>query len=106
MASLAYKRRFRKRWFFLALTILVALVTNALRIFAVSYTLTENTLRSQRCPAPSYKVSDRVLVIAPRLDDESLCSGGTIQQARKAGAKAFIAWMTSRGRLRVRRHRV
>ncbi|WP_457630675.1 PIG-L deacetylase family protein [Oceanithermus sp.] len=37
----------------------------------------------------------RVLVLAPHPDDETLCCGGYIQQARAQGAEVYIAWMTS-----------
>lgn len=38
---------------------------------------------------------DRLLVIAPHPDDESLCCGGLIDQARRAGAQVSIVWVTS-----------
>jgi LmbE family N-acetylglucosaminyl deacetylase len=39
--------------------------------------------------------SDRVLVIAPHPDDETLCCGGLIERARAAGAQVAIVWLTS-----------
>jgi len=36
-----------------------------------------------------------VLVLAPHPDDEALCCGGYIQQARQAGREVYIVWMTS-----------
>ncbi|HTT00931.1 MAG TPA: PIG-L family deacetylase [Steroidobacteraceae bacterium] len=39
--------------------------------------------------------ADRLLVIAPHPDDESLCCGGMIYQARAAGAQVAIVWLTS-----------
>src|SRR6516165_5728513 len=39
--------------------------------------------------------ADRLLVIAPHPDDESLCCAGAIQRALAAGARAGIVWLTS-----------
>jgi len=38
---------------------------------------------------------DSVLVIAPHPDDESLCCGGLIHMARRAGARVAIVWVTN-----------
>lgn len=39
--------------------------------------------------------SDRLLIIAPHPDDESLCCAGLIQQALAAGASVGIVWVTA-----------
>ena len=39
--------------------------------------------------------SDRVLVVAPHPDDETLCCAGYLQQARQAGATVAIVWITA-----------
>lgn len=39
--------------------------------------------------------SDSVLIVAPHPDDESLCCGGLIHAARRAGANVSIVWITS-----------
>jgi LmbE family N-acetylglucosaminyl deacetylase len=39
--------------------------------------------------------NDRVLVIAPHPDDESLCCAGLIQQTLNAGASVGIVWITA-----------
>src|SRR5690606_13005283 len=39
----------------------------------------------------------RILVVAPHPDDESLCCGGLIATARRAGAEVSIVWITSGG---------
>ena len=44
---------------------------------------------------PPFRAGQRVLLLAPHPDDETLCCGGTVQQARAAGAEVFIAWMTA-----------
>jgi LmbE family N-acetylglucosaminyl deacetylase len=38
---------------------------------------------------------DVLLVVAPHPDDETLCCAGAIQQARAAGARVAIVWITS-----------
>jgi LmbE family N-acetylglucosaminyl deacetylase len=38
---------------------------------------------------------DRILVIAPHPDDETLCCGGYLQQAVAAGASVGVVWMTA-----------
>jgi len=39
--------------------------------------------------------TDRILVIAPHPDDETLCCGGYLQQAVSAGATVGVVWMTA-----------
>ncbi|MBV6425178.1 MAG: 1D-myo-inositol 2-acetamido-2-deoxy-alpha-D-glucopyranoside deacetylase [Steroidobacteraceae bacterium] len=43
----------------------------------------------------------RILVVAPHPDDESLCCGGLIATARRAGAEVSIVWITSGGGFRL-----
>src|SRR5262245_41331982 len=38
--------------------------------------------------------SDSLLIVAPHPDDESLCCGGLINTARRAGARVAIVWIT------------
>jgi LmbE family N-acetylglucosaminyl deacetylase len=38
--------------------------------------------------------ADSLLIVAPHPDDESLCCAGLIHEARKAGAKVAIVWIT------------
>src|ERR1700689_3235665 len=38
---------------------------------------------------------DRVLVIAPHPDDESLCCAGILQRARSNGASIAVVWVTA-----------
>jgi LmbE family N-acetylglucosaminyl deacetylase len=45
--------------------------------------------------APAFTSSDRVLVVSPHPDDESLCCAGMIQQALLVGAEVHIVWLTS-----------
>ncbi|MDE2220660.1 MAG: PIG-L family deacetylase [Gammaproteobacteria bacterium] len=44
-------------------------------------------------PAP--RAGDRILVIAPHPDDETLCCGGYLQRAAAAGASTAVVWMTA-----------
>jgi LmbE family N-acetylglucosaminyl deacetylase len=46
-------------------------------------------------PMPAPRAGDRILVIAPHPDDETLCCGGYLQQAVAAGATVGIVWMTA-----------
>jgi LmbE family N-acetylglucosaminyl deacetylase len=39
--------------------------------------------------------SDRVLVVAPHPDDETLCCAGFLQQAVRAGATVGVVWITA-----------
>jgi LmbE family N-acetylglucosaminyl deacetylase len=44
-------------------------------------------------PAPG--AGDRILVIAPHPDDESLCCAGILQRARSNGAAIAVVWITA-----------
>ena len=44
---------------------------------------------------PPFQASDRLLVVSPHPDDESLCCGGQIQQALAAGSQVWIVWLTA-----------
>lgn len=46
-------------------------------------------------PAPAYRAGQRVLLVSPHPDDETLCCAGSIQQALAAGAQVWIVWITS-----------
>lgn len=55
---------------------------------------------SGRAPAPLPQMTlptaaDRVLVIAPHPDDESLCCAGYLQQAVQIGARVAVVWITA-----------
>ncbi|MEW6420775.1 MAG: PIG-L deacetylase family protein [Deinococcota bacterium] len=45
-------------------------------------------------PAPPFRAGERVLILSPHPDDETLCCGGMIQQAQAAGAQVYIVWAT------------
>jgi LmbE family N-acetylglucosaminyl deacetylase len=44
---------------------------------------------------PALSTRDRLLIIAPHPDDESLCCAGLIQQAQRSGAQVAIVWVTN-----------
>jgi LmbE family N-acetylglucosaminyl deacetylase len=44
---------------------------------------------------PDLGPNDRIMVIAPHIDDDVISSGGLIQQAEKIGAKVKIVYMTN-----------
>ena len=44
---------------------------------------------------PALSAHDRVLVIAPHPDDESMCCAGLLQQALKQGASVGVVWITA-----------
>ncbi|BDP44604.1 PIG-L domain-containing protein (plasmid) [Deinococcus aetherius] len=46
-------------------------------------------------PTAPFRPGQRVLVLSPHPDDETLCCAGLIQQARAAGARVFVAWATA-----------
>lgn len=46
-------------------------------------------------PIPPFQAGQRVLLLAPHPDDETLCCGGMIQQAQAAGAQVFVVWVTA-----------
>ncbi|HEX9472956.1 MAG TPA: PIG-L family deacetylase [Steroidobacteraceae bacterium] len=51
-----------------------------------------------RAPLPAMRLpsaSDRVLVIAPHPDDETLCCAGYLQRAVRAGASVGVVWITA-----------
>ncbi len=44
---------------------------------------------------PPFTVSDRILILAPHPDDETIAAGGVIQRAVKAGAKMKVVLLTN-----------
>lgn len=46
-------------------------------------------------PSPGFRKGERILILSPHPDDETLCCGGLIQQAQQAGAKVYVAWITA-----------
>ena len=46
-------------------------------------------------PAPAYTAGQRVLVVSPHPDDETLCCAGSMRQAQAAGAQVWVVWLTN-----------
>ena len=46
-------------------------------------------------PAPPYRTGQRILVVSPHPDDETLCCAGSMQQALAAGAEVWVVWLTN-----------
>jgi len=44
---------------------------------------------------PEIKTSDRILILAPHIDDEVISSAGIIQQIRQKGVKAIVVYITN-----------
>ncbi|WP_019586219.1 PIG-L deacetylase family protein [Deinococcus apachensis] len=45
--------------------------------------------------ATPYRAGQRILVVSPHPDDETLCCAGSIQRALAAGARVWVVWLTS-----------
>jgi LmbE family N-acetylglucosaminyl deacetylase len=45
-------------------------------------------------PLPAFRSGQRLLLLSPHPDDETLCCAGLIQQASAAGAEVFVTWVT------------
>lgn len=45
-------------------------------------------------PMPPVQSGERVLILSPHPDDESLCCSGLIQQVQAAGGSVYVAWVT------------
>lgn len=87
-------RRIRVALLVAVLALLAVFVINtagALRLFYPRAVATVAGLP----PAAPYRAGQRVLLISPHPDDESLCCAGSIQHALKAGAQVWIAWVTN-----------
>ena len=86
----------RRRWLIPLLVVAVAL---ALWINVAPFTRLTQPLaaaRVARLPAtPPFYRGQRLLILSPHPDDETLCCGGMIQQARAAGAEVYVSFVTS-----------
>lgn len=45
--------------------------------------------------APAFRAGQRVLLLSPHPDDETLCCAGMLNRARAAGAEVFVTWITA-----------
>jgi len=67
----------------------------ALLIAALSAAAAPAAVAASLPPMTPLDARDRVLVVAPHPDDESLCCAGLIQQALAAGAEVGVVWVTA-----------
>lgn len=91
-------KRARRTWFLASLILVLFaafLVINAPSVTALYYQWRYGPIVDALSVTPGFTATDRVLVVSPHPDDESLCCAGTIQQALAAGAEVFIVWLTS-----------
>jgi len=77
------------------LLIVAALAINAPGLTALGYQLRYKREVAALPLAAPFTANDRLLVIAPHPDDESLACAGSILAARRAGAEVRIVWLTS-----------
>lgn len=86
----------RRRWLIPALLVAVAL---ALWINVTPFTRLTQPMaaaRVARLPAttPFYQ-GQKIMILSPHPDDETLCCAGMMQQAQAAGASVYVVFMTS-----------
>ncbi len=71
-----------------------ALVINTTGALQVFYPRAVNAVAGLPS-APPYHTGQRLLVVSPHPDDETLCCAGSIQQALAAGAQVWVVWLTN-----------
>ncbi len=71
------------------------LLINAPSVTALVYQVRFGRVVDTLPAAVGFAPNDRVLIVSPHPDDESLCCAGMIQQALAAEAQVFIVWLTS-----------
>ncbi|PZA07941.1 MULTISPECIES: PIG-L deacetylase family protein [unclassified Meiothermus] len=86
-------RRFKKRYLALAAVAVLFLAINAPGLVAVGYRLWYMP-QVARLPTLSFG-QERLLVLSPHPDDETLCCAGAIQQVLRAGGQVYVVWFTS-----------
>lgn len=91
------KRSRRKReWLVLGLALGVLALSAWINLPLVSRVFDRSSDRVGTLPAlPAFQSGQRVLLLSPHPDDETLCCGGLLQQAQQAGAKVYVAWITA-----------
>lgn len=62
----------------------------------VSRVFRKSNLRVEHLPpAPAFREGQRVLMLSPHQDDETLGTGGMLQQVKAPGGEAHIVWITA-----------
>jgi LmbE family N-acetylglucosaminyl deacetylase len=91
------RRRIRRRLSvtLLVLGVIAALSINAPSVFEIAYRLRDTQTVAQ---LPEFDLpgrGERLLVLAPHPDDETLCCAGIMQAALERGASVSVIWLTS-----------
>lgn len=90
------KPRRKTAWVLPAVTIGVLALAAWINLPSVSQLFDRSSDRVATLPAlPAFQPGQRVLILSPHPDDETLCCGGMIQQAQAAGATVDVAWITA-----------
>ena len=89
------KRRIKKRYLLLGLALLLFGVINAPGLLAVGYRWFYQPKVNALPQMEAFKTTDRILLVSPHPDDESLCCAGAIQQALQVGAQVWVVWLTN-----------
>jgi len=93
MMGVMSRRRFKKRYLAVTVVALLFFAINAPGLFALGYRLWYMPRVAQ---FPKLLMGqERLLVLSPHPDDETLCCAGAIQQALRAGGQAYVLWFTS-----------
>lgn len=79
----------------LLLALVLALAIHAPWALQGVYALAYRASVGRLPPLPPPGAGERLLVLSPHPDDESLCCGGLIREALAQGAEVFVAWLTS-----------
>lgn len=75
--------------------IIAALIINAPSFLSIYYKLRYSRAVKELLVMPEITENDRLLVLSPHPDDETLCCSGIIQKAVNKGAEVYIVWLTS-----------
>ena len=89
------RKRRRRRIAMVASSVLACLLTPLVIVQSKIYRRDLAMAREQFRSAPTFAASDRLLILSPHCDDETLGAGGTIAQARRAGARVQVVFFTN-----------
>ncbi|HEX8235434.1 MAG TPA: PIG-L family deacetylase [Abditibacteriaceae bacterium] len=93
--SLALRRRRRRRYMALLGTG-VACFLGPMLVFQITLYRQNLAVARETFPtAPAFAATDRLLIISPHCDDETLGAGGTIAAARQQGLAVRVAFLTN-----------
>ncbi len=88
------KRRARRILMTASGLMLCALLPSAV-FYVVSYRRNLGVAREKFPPAPAFSSTERVLILSPHCDDETLGAGGAIAQARARGLRVRVVFLTN-----------